>query len=64
MLAISSTECWIVMAYLQAHIELNAIDLAVDTVARFGGSMGTALPALFYEDFWRVADDESRHLGW
>ncbi len=23
-----------------------------------------ALPASFYEDFARVADDEGRHLGW
>ena len=42
-----------------AHIELNAIDLAWDTVARFGG-----LPREFYLDFARVADDESRHLSW
>ncbi|CAL6417888.1 unnamed protein product [Bathycoccus prasinos] len=42
-----------------AHIELNAIDLAWDTVARFRG-----LPREFYLDFARVADDESRHLSW
>jgi len=42
-----------------AHIELNAIDLAWDTVARFRG-----LPKAFYLDFARVADDESRHLSW
>ena len=39
-----------------AHIELNAIDLAL---ARFRG-----LPKAFYLDFARVADDESRHLSW
>ncbi|KAG1668043.1 hypothetical protein FOA52_006577, partial [Chlamydomonas sp. UWO 241] len=44
-----------------AHIELNAIDLAWDTVARFAHLQ---LPPGFYEDFARVADDESRHLGW
>lgn len=44
-----------------AHIELNAIDLAWDTVARYSP---LRLPAGFYEDFARVADDESRHCGW
>lgn len=41
--------------------QLNAIDLAWDTVARFAH---LRLPPAFYEDFARVADDESRHLGW
>lgn len=44
-----------------AHVELNAVDLAWDTVARFA-SVG--MPREFYLDFARVADDESRHLGW
>jgi uncharacterized ferritin-like protein (DUF455 family) len=44
-----------------AHVELNAIDLAADTVARFAP---LGLPARFYEDFARVADDEARHLSW
>ncbi|GAB4823905.1 hypothetical protein N2152v2_010951 [Parachlorella kessleri] len=44
-----------------AHIELNAIDLAWDTVARFSG---LGLPDDFYADFARVADDEARHLRW
>lgn len=41
--------------------ELNAIDLAWDTVARFSH---LRLPPAFYEDFARVADDESRHFAW
>jgi len=49
------------MLHTLAHIELNAIDLAWDTVARFS-SLG--LPEAFYADFAHVADDESRHLGW
>ncbi|EFJ49236.1 hypothetical protein VOLCADRAFT_104455 [Volvox carteri f. nagariensis] len=49
------------MLHNLAHIELNAIDLAWDTVARFSP---LGLPDQFYEDFARVADDESRHLGW
>jgi uncharacterized ferritin-like protein (DUF455 family) len=46
-----------------AHIELNAIDLAWDTVVRFS-PVAHVLPAGFYADFARVADDEARHLGW
>eukprot|EP00898_Chlorokybus_atmophyticus_P003288 jgi/Chlat1/3960/Chrsp26S04037 len=47
-----------------AHIELNAIDLAWDTVVRFSDKHGRSLPEQFYADFARVADDESRHLSW
>lgn len=46
-----------------AHIELNAIDLAMDTVARFA-PLRDVLPEQFYIDFAHVADDESRHLLW
>ena len=59
------------MIHNVAHIELNAIDLAWDTVARFSrlaaaddaGAAG-GIPTEFFADFARVADDESRHLGW
>ena len=44
-----------------AHVELNAIDLAWDSVVRFSSLQ---LPECFYTDFARIADDESRHLGW
>lgn len=44
-----------------AHVELNAIDLAWDSVVRFSS---LHLPDSFYTDFARIADDESRHLGW
>lgn len=43
-----------------AHVELNAIDLAWDTVARFAH---VGLPPTFFADFAHVADDESRHFG-
>ncbi|KAK1267899.1 hypothetical protein QJS04_geneDACA008227 [Acorus gramineus] len=46
-----------------AHVELNAIDLAWDTVVRFA-PMREALGDGFFEDFARVADDESRHFTW
>lgn len=49
------------MLHNLAHVELNAIDLAWDTVVRFSWM---ELPVQFYADFARVADDESRHLFW
>ncbi len=42
-----------------AHIELNAIDLAWDMIARFGGP---ELPRGFYDDWVRVADEEGKHF--
>jgi uncharacterized ferritin-like protein (DUF455 family) len=41
-----------------AHIELNAIDLAWDIVARFAASF----PRTFADDWVKVADDEARHF--
>ena len=53
------------MLHTLAHIELNAVDLAWDTVARFSPLHAAGrLPAAFFSDFARVADDEARHLGW
>ena len=46
-----------------AHIELNAIDLAWDTVVRFSSASGE-LESQFFADFAHVADDESRHCLW
>lgn len=40
-----------------AHIEFNAINLALDACWRFRG-----LPAAFYEDWRSVAQDEARHF--
>lgn len=40
-----------------AHIELNAIDLALDVLWRFPG-----LPAEFYQDWLRVAREEALHF--
>ncbi|NVJ99365.1 MAG: ferritin-like domain-containing protein [Alphaproteobacteria bacterium] len=42
-----------------AHIELNAIDLAFDLVARFGDLM----PKSFTDDWIQVGDDEARHFA-
>ena len=42
-----------------AHIELNAIDLAWDIIARF---RNPDLPMAFYDDWVNVANDEARHF--
>ncbi|MDX5360853.1 MAG: ferritin-like domain-containing protein [Alphaproteobacteria bacterium] len=48
----------IALLHAVAHIELNAIDLAWDMVARFSGP-GT--PDGFYADWVRVGTEEARH---
>ncbi|MFN3860205.1 MAG: ferritin-like domain-containing protein [Roseateles sp.] len=40
-----------------AHIELNAIDLALDICWRFAG-----MPAAFYRDWLRIAQEEATHF--
>jgi len=40
-----------------AHIELNAIDLALDAVWRYAG-----LPDAFYTDWVRIAQEEAQHF--
>lgn len=42
-----------------AHIELNAIDLAWDIIARFSD---LDLPRDFYDDWLRVAEEEAKHF--
>ncbi len=42
-----------------AHIEFNAINLALDAAWRFRGH-----PAAYYQDWISVAKDEARHFGW
>ena len=46
------------MLHAIAHIELNAIDLAFDMVARFGGMM----PRRFTDEWIKVGEDEARHF--
>jgi uncharacterized ferritin-like protein (DUF455 family) len=41
-----------------AHIEFNAINLALDAIWRFGG-----MPESFYRDWLRVADEEALHFS-
>ncbi|XP_042480373.1 uncharacterized protein HI_0077 isoform X2 [Macadamia integrifolia] len=51
------------MLHNLAHVELNAIDLAWDTVVRFS-PFSEVLGEGFFADFAHVADDESRHFAW
>ncbi|MBE9554401.1 MAG: ferritin-like domain-containing protein [Proteobacteria bacterium] len=48
----------VALLHALAHIELNAIDLAFDIVARFTHE---DLPRAFYDDWIAVGDDEARH---
>jgi uncharacterized ferritin-like protein (DUF455 family) len=48
----------IALLHALAHIELNAIDLAWDIIARFAA---TALPREFYDDWITVAAEEAEH---
>ena len=50
----------IALLHALAHIELNAIDLACDIIARFAPK--TYLPEAFAKDWIRVAADEARHF--
>jgi uncharacterized ferritin-like protein (DUF455 family) len=43
-----------------AHIELNAVDLHWDIIARFGGRV--RFPMGFYDDWVKSADEESKHF--
>ena len=46
-----------ILVHSIAHIELNAIDLALDVVWRFAG-----MPEDFYTDWVRIAQEEAKHF--
>jgi uncharacterized ferritin-like protein (DUF455 family) len=48
------------MIHALAHIELNAIDLALDIVARF---CGQPVPRSFFDGWMTVAMEEAKHFG-
>ena len=48
----------VALLHALAHIELNAIDLAWDIIARFADD---DLPRAFYDDWVAVAAEEARH---
>ncbi|MDW4496792.1 ferritin-like domain-containing protein [Sulfitobacter sp. D35] len=55
-----SPEGRIALLHAVAHIELNAVDLHWDVIARFAD---TAMPPGFYDDWVRAADEESKHFN-
>src|SRR5262249_47418624 len=57
--AAGTNETRIARLHAVAHIELNAIDLAWDIVARFAAP---ALPRAFFDDWVGVGDDEATHF--
>lgn len=54
-----TTATRVALLHALAHIELNAIDLAWDLIARFGGA---GMPKAFLDDWVRVADEEALHF--
>ena len=50
----------IALLHALAHIELNAVDLAWDLIARFAGP---ELPRAFADDWVKVAEEEAKHFG-
>ncbi|MEO1745858.1 MAG: ferritin-like domain-containing protein [Pseudomonadota bacterium] len=57
--SLSSEKGRFALLHALAHIELNAIDLALDIVARFATE---PLPRSFFDGWLSVADDEARHF--
>ncbi|WP_169544965.1 ferritin-like domain-containing protein [Sneathiella aquimaris] len=55
-----SAEARATLLHAVLHIELNAIDLAWDMIARFTEEK---FPRAFYDDWVRVADEEGKHFG-
>jgi len=54
-----SPEGRIALLHALAHIELNAVDLHWDIIARFAA---TPMPMGFYDDWVSAADDEAKHF--
>ncbi|QOL79818.1 ferritin-like domain-containing protein [Pseudooceanicola spongiae] len=50
----------IALLHAVAHIELNAVDLHWDIIARFGH---VHMPQGFYDDWVKAADEESKHFN-
>lgn len=58
--ATGNQEKRVALLHALAHIELNAIDLAWDMIARFGNS---DLPRAFFDDWIQVGDEEALHFS-
>jgi len=57
---LNTTQGRIALLHALAHIELNAIDLALDVIARF---CDQNVPRSFFDGWIGVANDEARHFG-
>ncbi|MEL6170210.1 MAG: ferritin-like domain-containing protein [Pseudomonadota bacterium] len=55
-----SPEGRLALLHAVAHIELNAVDLHWDIIARF---TDTPMPIGFYDDWVKAADEESKHFN-
>ncbi|WP_090160610.1 ferritin-like domain-containing protein [Loktanella sp. DSM 29012] len=55
-----SPEGRLALLHAVAHIELNAVDLHWDIIARFADS---PMPVGFYDDWVKAADEESKHFN-
>ncbi|MEZ5446668.1 MAG: ferritin-like domain-containing protein [Gammaproteobacteria bacterium] len=55
---LASAEGRAALIHALAHIEFNAINLALDAVARFGD-----LPPQYYRDWMRIAGEEAHHYS-
>lgn len=55
-----SREGRLALLHAVAHIELNAVDLHWDLIARFAG---VPMPSGYYDDWVRAADEESKHFN-
>ncbi|MER0237807.1 ferritin-like domain-containing protein [Fulvimarina sp. MAC8] len=58
--SVHSEEGRITLIHALAHIELNAIDLALDIVARFADQ---PVPRTFFDGWMTVALEEAKHFG-
>lgn len=56
--SMNTTEGLAITIHALAHIEFNAINLALDAMVRFAG-----LSADYYWDWWRVAAEEAYHFS-
>ncbi len=57
---VGSLRARIALLHALAHIELNAVDLALDIVARFTTQ---SVPRSFFDGWMMVADEESKHFN-
>lgn len=52
----------IALLHALAHIELNAVDLAWDMIARFNSYKGQDLPKDYFDDWLQIAYEEAKHF--